>query len=425
MATANRFTLAAMRQNQPNTMAAAPEPSWQDKLMNYSKDPNAARTEYQRASQVYNAKSAIGDTQGANAAKTWMGQVNTAAGGKAVPNPNDDVRQALQSYIERNNKPVTPFSYDPNTDASFQAQKAISEQDTQRGMNNARVEAGAVGMRGGSLQNNQLAQVFAQNQARLMNQVLPQYEQQAYQRYRDQQAQEQQQNQGMLQYASALGNLNQQQIANERAAAEDALRQRQANLNAYLSVGQATGYSPVEGPKEDWRLLFQGPGSDPTQFAPNLVGQKFKSDEAQQQFQRGVQEAGLTGSYNDKPTMQKLAQDFNQKQAMEQLAISRMNAGTSAAGQGITARRLAWDMDPNNPDNLYKTAQINKLNSTDKKINLNSAASSLSRQFTKKDEDGNIVVTDPQGLERAILSQPMSDDQYAYLYNYFGLNIPQ
>lgn len=282
--------------------------------------------------------------------------------------PNQQLTAMQQALQERMNRQPQQYSYNADADPTFQsaANAVRSGVSTAQANTNARLRATGQGKSSWSeTVSNQIANKAEQD---IANNIRPQYEQLAYQRYMGQQQQENQQLANMMnaykmyvdqdqqQFGNtlqALGMQNQytqQQFANERATADDALRQRQANLNAYLQTGQATGYSPIEGPKEDWRLLFQGPGSDPTQFAPNLVGQKFKSDQDQQQFLRGVQEAGVTGSYKDKPTMQKLAQDFNQKQAMEQLAISRMNAGTSA----MSARNSAGNARINQLLDIYR-----------------------------------------------------------------------
>lgn len=86
----------------------------------------------------------------------------------------------------------------------------------------------------------------------------------------------------------------------------------------------------------------------------------FKQDSYKQKFNEDVRQFDLKTALdeafrNDQLTLQQ----YN-------AATSRMSANSSAASAassaGNAAARLAWDMNPNNPDNLYKQSEIAKNN---------------------------------------------------------------
>lgn len=375
---------------------------WEQRLANYAQNPSAGRDEYKRALEVFNGKNAAGDTAGANAAKTWMGQVNTAIGGAATQ-PNDDLKQKLQTYLDQSTKPATPFQYDANSDPAYQSQKRIIEQDTARDMNNARVESGAVGMRGGSLQTNQLAQASLRNQQRLQNEITPQLMQQAYQRYNDDRTHEQQQIQNQLGYINSLSGLNQQELDNQYRGEvlSDKQKQDRINLANYLT----TTYGVQADPKMDSQFAY-----DQVKGLTPLAMQQFQAGREDSQFARGIQEAGVTGMYNNQPTLQKQGQEFNQGIQKQQVGIQQQNANTSAFSATSSANnakdRLALDK--------------SKLGEG----NLSQLTNSLNQTFGSFNEDGKFQGVDSNKsaqLRQAIINMNLPDYQTDQLLASYGL----
>lgn len=201
------------------------------------------------------------------------------------------------------------------------------------------------------------------------------------------------------QYQGGLLNLQQQQ--------EDRLR-KQSNID--IANYYSDKYGIVVDPKEDFTLVLDQIRGLPT-AAEKTAEQKAKAEQEERAWKvveiMGEVPTGfdaILGIPAGTQTMKakELAADIAYKNRMA--TVSERKTSTSERNADLRADAA------NTPKET--------------KINLNSLASSLRQQFTRKDDNGNIVVSNPEALERAILSQPMSDDEYAYLYNYFGLQIP-
>lgn len=268
--------------------------------------------------------------------------------------PNQQLTSMQQAIQERINRPVQQFSYNAETDPQYQAALRTAQQNAQTAGNNAMVALGSRGIGNSSITSDRVAQIGNREMGRVTSEVLPQLLNQAYQRYMGQQQlenqqlgnmmnayrmysdQDQQQFGNSLQALQAQNQYTQQQFANDRAVAQERRQNKLDNESVAQWYSQQYGV-PIDA-KEDWKLVEeQVKGLTP------LAMQQYLQ-------QKAMQEAGLTGSYNGNPTMAKLAQDFNQKQAMEQLAISRMNAGTSA----MSARNSAGNARMNQLLDIYR-----------------------------------------------------------------------
>ncbi|ULL14361.1 hypothetical protein DVH26_07800 [Paenibacillus sp. H1-7] len=344
------------------------EVPWQQRLANYAQNRTAGQDEYKRALEVFRGKSAAGDTEGANSAKTWADQVNTAIGGtgsqygddvrsqlsnlqQRAQTPNAELSALQQQIKERVNRTPQQFSYDKDNDPAYKAALESARQNTQTAAGNIAADMNKRGLLNSTITQDRGNQAAAQEYNRVTNEVLPQLINQAYQRYQgDRQAENQQLN-NMLAYTdyldrsgqqqfrndfdllSTANNLNQQDLDNQYRSEvlSDKQKQDRINLANYLT----TTYGIQADPKMDSQVAY-----DQVKGLTPLAMQEYLQRAA-------VQNAGLTGLFNGQETMdaRKLAADIEDRKA--QLDISRMNAGTSAASAansaGNAAARLAFD----------------------------------------------------------------------------------
>lgn len=346
---------------------------WQQRLVNYASDQNAGKTEYQRALEVQRAKSALGDTAGADAAKKWAGQVRTAVGEDAFNESKNTLAQlsnrintpnpqyaALQKQIEqRLSQPVQQFNFNADTDATVQAQRQMVAQDTARDMNNARVEAGAVGMRGGSLQNNQLSQLSAMHQSRLQNELIPVAKNQAYQAWMDQQQLGNQQLGNMMSYANTLSDMDQRQVANalQVYAQQNQLQQQGFDNERALNNEQrqnkidnqaiAQWYTQTFGvpvaPKQDWGLVAQQvQGLTPLavqEFNEQRKNTAWEQNFRQQEVERAARQQAEQMGYNWAQLSQR-DKEFLANQALQQQELD-LRRQTSSGSQNVNAKDSA------------------------------------------------------------------------------------
>ncbi|MEK8128348.1 hypothetical protein WMW72_10580 [Paenibacillus filicis] len=288
---------------------------------------------------------------------------------------SDQIRQAAQAAA-RQFKAPEPFKYDQNSDPAYQAalNTARANITQQQADTNARLRAGGQGK--SSYSETVANQIGAKEMARVSDTVLPQLINQAYQRYQDSANRDlalQQANYGAEQdrianlaksYAQQFGQY-QQQFDNDRAIGRDAAADKSANWQAYLQSAGLTG-NLGSGPKVDWSLLGGNDG------ARTLQGQEFDASQQNALFNRALQEAGLTGTYNGSPTMQQRAQDFSQSAENRRIGLQAQGQSQSAAN-AKNSNDLAWarfnaDKDPNSLDNQYKQAQIDSLKGKSGKV---------------------------------------------------------
>lgn len=300
---------------------------YRQRLVNYGQNTNDGLDEYKRAMGVYRSKSALGDTEGAAAAQKWAGQVDTAIGGLGT-RPQSEVRNTLETYKANLNKPVTPYSFDINNNQQYQQALQAAQRSAQTASNNATVALGSRGI-GNSQQAMTTANQIQQRSVADVNaNMLPQIMAQDYARYRDQQNMEMARNEGLLGYANALSGIDQQELDNKFRDSQAAEQKKQNNIDLAKWGASVYGFG---APKDDAGVFF-----DQYQGAKSLPFMQYEQSKA-------VQDAGLTGLYNGKETMQKNAQDFGQWLDKAQLAVSQRNAGTSAASAANSASNAGFN----------------------------------------------------------------------------------
>lgn len=342
---------------------------WQEKLKKYAQDRNAGQSEYARAGQVYNYKNSLGDTAGAEAAKKWMGQIDTATGGlmsRPTAKPVDDVMEKYNNFLTQS---MQRKPFDPNTDQQYQTQLAAARQNVMQGAqtatNNAMVGLGARGIGNSSVAVDRANQIGQQANARLQTEITPQIMQQAYQRYMAEQQLAQQDLSNLGGLVDRTNNQYQQGLDNQY---RDRTFDRQVNRDniADQRYTDETAYSR---------------GRD------NIADQRY-SDETS--YSRGRDTLG--------------DQRWNQEFALEQNYKNASMANMAADNARLSVPKETKAQTPGDA---------------------NEYVSNLNKRYLGEDEDGNVLVKDPGGLERAILSLNLSPDQTEYLYRYYGLQIPE
>jgi hypothetical protein len=158
------------------------EPTWQDKLASYQTNPNAARTELERAQDKANLQKSTGDTKGYEASTHWINQINTAIG----PQPSAQ-QQQFNEYQKKQMELMNrfegmmnqPTTYNPEADPRYQAYKKLYEKQAgvasqnametfnDRGILNSTVTSDRLGQIQQDAQQNALAAIpdfYAQDQ---------------------------------------------------------------------------------------------------------------------------------------------------------------------------------------------------------------------------------------------------------------------
>jgi hypothetical protein len=234
----------------------------------------------------------------------------------AMADNNYAMQEALQQYKQRISQPIQQFSYDPNSDPAYQSALQQARQNAQTAGNNAMVALGSRGIGNSSITSDRVAQIQQREYGNVVNNVLPQLIQQAYQRYLGQQQLENQQNANLLNLANLYNTQNQQLFSNDLATQQAALAKKKANLDAANQAAQITGY--YTGPKEDWGLLYNTEGAAPTIATKQLAISQQNAD-----TQRA--EAEAMARYREAEAARQYALANNQANAA--------NASTSLARQ--------------------------------------------------------------------------------------------
>jgi hypothetical protein len=166
----------------------------------------------------------------------------------AMADNNYAMQEALQQYKQRISQPIQQFSYDPNSDPAYQSALQQARQNAQTAGNNAMVALGSRGIGNSSITSDRVAQIQQREYGNVVNNVLPQLIQQAYQRYLGQQQLQNQQNGQLLDLANTYNNQNQQLWNQNRTSQQD-------HINLANQLSQEYGV-PVM-PKNDAGLAYE------------------------------------------------------------------------------------------------------------------------------------------------------------------------
>ncbi|WP_127580187.1 hypothetical protein [Paenibacillus koleovorans] len=222
-----------------------------------------------------------------------------------------------------------PFQYNKDADPNYAAALSEARQNITQQQSDTNAKLRASGQGKSSYSDTVAHQIGAKEMARVATTVLPALIDQAYRQYSDnanRQMQVDQANYGAEQdrfsnlagILSATSGQYQQGFENDRALSQDALRNKESNLNAAATVGQQMGR--VLQPTQDWGLLYDQPGAplnmDAQQqaIAQQQYIQKFNEDVRQFGLQYALQAADQAFGQNIEQQRLGLAQDDNNRQ---------------------------------------------------------------------------------------------------------------
>lgn len=237
---------------------------WQQRLINYSSNRDAGKSEYQRAMEKYRAQNAMGDTTGAANSKRWADQVDTAIGGigsdrKSQINDNTNTlgqKVNAQPFEFKNTR--GPYQFDAASNQAYQAALRQAQSNVKTAAGNTAAEMNKRGIMDSTITTDRVGQQAQNEYGRVSDTLLPKIMEQDYMQYMDAvnndyrqqlanyQAQQDQIG-NMSSYIGTLNGMEQQDFQNANQTKRD-------NWNAYLdSVGITQNLGT--GPKSDWSLL--------------------------------------------------------------------------------------------------------------------------------------------------------------------------
>lgn len=258
----------------------------------------------------------------------------------------NEVSNTLGQYknMMAQNQQRTPFN--PSTDTQYQTQLATALANAQKGaqtaQNNALVGLGSRGIGNSSVAVDRSNQIQQQAFSNVSQNLMPQMMAQAYQRYMDDQQLKQQDLGNIGNYLGLANNLYQQGADNDYRDKTFAETQKQNNLDLAKWGVQTYGYGD---PKSDAGVFFNQYNG-----AKTLANQQMdtQNNQWQTQFDYGKTRDSVTDS-----------------QWLKQFGASQANAAADNARQsaslGLQREQFNWSKDPNNPDNLYRMAQLRSL----------------------------------------------------------------
>jgi hypothetical protein len=309
-----------------------------------------------------------------------------------------------------------PFSYNKDTDPAYQAALSSARSNIAQGQADTNAKLRASGQGKSSYSESVANQISAKEMGRVSTDVLPQLIEQAYSRYADQSnrdLQTQQLNYGAQQnQLASLANLyglqNQQDFQNPLAESQvtgkylsgDASNAIQQLLGLKQTAESGSNGASYTGQGDALRGYLQSLGidisglgadisyADAVKNAANLGSNTLAQRSANMDYANALSQ--LTGQlyqpkdsatqlYGQTPAGQTLAgQQFQYGQEQDaignqinqdQLALQRQQAMANIANGyadntrqnsalDLQREQFAWSQDPNNPDNLYRVAQI-------------------------------------------------------------------
>lgn len=266
-------------------------------------------------------------------------------------------------------KQATPFSYDAKSDPAYQAALERARANIQTGNAQVQADTNRRGILNSTITTDRGSEIAAQEMGNVETTVLPQLMQQAYQRYADQQAQEQQQ------FAN-LGNLAQMYLSEDQRGIDNT--NTRAGLTGYLpgdeqaqqlysqlltlkQQAEASGITAAERTKlsnqaDGIRASLSSMGVDvsklgansnystASQVAPSirtLQGQQLDQQAEQQQWENRFNYGQAIGQFsNGQKTLQAQQMDTANQQYAEQFAYQK-------ARDAITDQRWQTEFDEN------------------------------------------------------------------------------
>jgi hypothetical protein len=328
------------------------------------------------------------------------GAAAASAGSAATPtastaNPTSQSSELMALMKAQATKQATPFSYDANSDPAYQAALERARANIQSGNAQVQAENNRRNILNSTITTDRGSEIAAEQMGNVETTVLPQLMQQAYQRYADQQAQEQQQfaNQGNL--AQMYINEDQRGIDNTNTRAnmtgylpgDDQTQQLYSQLLNLKQQAEATGITAADRAKlsnqaDGIRARLSSMGVDVSKLGADsssstaslytptvrtLQGQQLDQQAEQQAWENRFNYGQAIGQFsNGQKTLQAQQMDTANQQYTEQFAYQK-------ARDAITDQRWQTEFDENvrqyglnyglqqlsqSDDNAYRQAQL-------------------------------------------------------------------
>ncbi|KHL95368.1 hypothetical protein QW71_12955 [Paenibacillus sp. IHB B 3415] len=324
-------------------------------------DSGFKQSETTRALEAYRSRQAAGQDTSAQAkyltsqlgytgalplATPAAASEGTAAPVKTNTSQSSELMDLMKAYAT---KQATPFSYDANSDPAYQAALERARANIQTGNNQVQADTNRRGILNSTITTDRGSEIAAQEMGNVETTVLPQLMQQAYQRYADQQNQEQQQfaNQGSL--SQMYTNEDQRGIDNTNTRAgltgnlpgDEQAQQLYSQLLTLKQQAESSGVTAAERTKlsnqaDGIRAMLSTMGVDvsklgaassystASQVKPSirtLQGQQIDQQAAQQQWDNRFNYGQAIGQFaNGQKTLQAQQMDTANQQYTEQQA---------------------------------------------------------------------------------------------------------
>lgn len=236
-------------------------------------------------------------------------------------------------------KAPTAFSYNPQADPQYQAALREAQANSATASGNISADLNKRGIMNSTINADRSNQAAQREYSHVSNDLLPQFNAQAYNQWADQanrdyQSQKDTYNSQQDQFkntatiADFLNGLTQQNFNNQQTEWNNNRTSQQDHINLANTLSQLYGVNV--DPKNDPALAY------------SQVAGKQPLNAIQQAFERLLQESGVTGMYNGQPTIQKQAQDFNQNYQNKQLDINQQKANQAGSkGASVSQQRYS------------------------------------------------------------------------------------
>jgi hypothetical protein len=339
-----------------NLPAKPSEPTWKDKLASYQTNPEAAKTEIERAQNKANLQESTGDTEGYKASTHWIGQINTATGQNSNPQVQQfNEYQAKQKELMNRFEGMInqPTTYNPEADPRYQAYKTLYEKQAKKASSNAMETMNDRGILNSTITGDRLGQIEQEAQSNALAAVPDFYAQ-------DQQAQ------------------------------QDRLRNTAQLLGFATDEARYTKDNQYRDQEFDYRQERDSVGDD--QYQQELEYRSARDAIGDERYKAEFDE-----------DVRRYGQDFALNKAIQQgqLDVSRMNAQTSRQSANTSAGNLQLSRDRFNYDKEQADQPDNAGYSQDQINSYDSLLSAYQNNYDDPTEAYNFL-TSPQGRKNAL-----------------------
>ncbi|WP_342440024.1 hypothetical protein NSS79_15460 [Paenibacillus sp. FSL L8-0436] len=396
-----------------NTADAATKKKLVQTQMKLGTDPAFKQSETTRALEAYRARQAAGlDTSAQSKYLTsnlgYAGALPTATAASASPvttapvsaqaavrtttDQSSELMDLMKAYAT---KQATPFSYDVKSDPAYQAALQRAQAGIQTGNAQVQAENNRRGILNSTITTDRGSEIAAEKMGEVETTVVPQLMQQAYQRYADQQNQEQQQFANLGSLSQMYTNEDQRGIDNTNTRAgltgnlpgDEQAQQLYSQLLTLKQQAESSGVTAAERTKlsnqaNGIRATLSSMGVDVSKLGANsnysaasqvtpavrtLQGQQLDQQAEQQQWDNRFNYGQAIGRFsNGQKTLQAQQMDSANNQYSEQFAYQK-------ARDAITDQRWQTEFDENvrqyglgyglqqlsqSSDDAYRQAQI-------------------------------------------------------------------